>query len=134
MKIHLRCLGDEVWEITEKGYTPYDPHSRTPTPPDEQKKDNNDVRVKEAFLSSLSDENLLNVIKLKNAKHIWLKHETLYEGDQVVKIAKHEGYQVRYETLKMKEDEKINSFMDRVNEIFMGIKCCCGNVNEDEVV
>lgn len=63
-----------------------------------------------------------------------MKLETLYEGDQEIKIAKLEGYQVRYETLKKEEDEKISSFIDRVNEIVMGIKCCDGNVNVDEVV
>ncbi|GLJ14945.1 hypothetical protein SUGI_0243910 [Cryptomeria japonica] len=34
----------------------------------------------------------------------------------------------------MEEDEKIISFMDRVNEIVMGVKCYGGNVNEDEFV
>lgn len=34
----------------------------------------------------------------------------------------------------MKEDEKISSFMDRINEIVMGIKCCGGSVSKDEVV
>lgn len=63
-----------------------------------------------------------------------MKLETLYEGDQTVNIAKFEGYWVRYENLKMEEDEKISSFMDRVNEIVMGIKCCGGTVNEDEII
>lgn len=41
---------------------------------------------------------------------------------------------MRYENLKMEEDERISSFMIRVNEITMGIKCSNGNINEDEVV
>lgn len=65
MKNHLRCLGAEVCEITKNGYTPHDPNSRTPTHPDEQKRDDNDVREKEVLLSALSDEKLLSLIQLK---------------------------------------------------------------------
>lgn len=49
MKIQLRCLGAEVWEIKKKGYTPHDPNFRTSALPDEQKGVDNDVRVKEAL-------------------------------------------------------------------------------------
>lgn len=134
MKIHLRCLGVEVWEIVEKEYIPHDPNSGTPTPIDEQKRAENDVRAKKELLSALFDEKLLNVIELENANLIWTKLETLYEGDQAVKIAKREGFWVRYTNLKMEEDEKISSFMDRVNEIVMGIKCCGGSISEDEIL
>lgn len=68
MKIHLRCLGAEIWEITKKGYTPHDPSSRTLAPANEQKNVYNDVREKEELLSALSDEQLLNIIELENAK------------------------------------------------------------------
>lgn len=36
-------------------------------------------------------------------------------------IAKLECYQVRYERLKMEEDEFFFAFMERVNEIVLGI-------------
>lgn len=30
METHLRCLGNEIWEITEKGYIRHNPTSRNP--------------------------------------------------------------------------------------------------------
>lgn len=58
------------------------------------------------------------------AKVMWDKLQTLNEGDSTVKIAKLDGYRVRYENLKMEDNERIVVFMERVNEIVMGIQCC----------
>ena len=69
-----------------------------------------------------------------SGKAIWDKLETLNEGDPTVKIAKLDGYHVRYENTKMEEDERITAFMERVNEIVMGIQCCGGTLSEDEIV
>ncbi|GLJ55967.1 hypothetical protein SUGI_1201470 [Cryptomeria japonica] len=60
--------------------------------------------------------------------------ETLNEGDTTVKITKLECFWVRYENLKMEEDERIYAFMERVNEIVLGIQCCGGSLSEDEIV
>ncbi|GLJ11353.1 hypothetical protein SUGI_0153510 [Cryptomeria japonica] len=68
------------------------------------------------------------------AKSIWDKLETLNEGDTTVKIAKLECFRVRYENSKMEEDEKTSAFMERVNEIVLGIQCCGGSLREDEIV
>ncbi|GLJ09558.1 hypothetical protein SUGI_0111790 [Cryptomeria japonica] len=66
------------------------------------------------------------------AKAIWDKLENLNEGDPTIQISKLDGYFVRYENLKMEEDERITDFMERVNEIILGIQCCCGSLSEDE--
>ncbi|GLJ44357.1 hypothetical protein SUGI_0929360 [Cryptomeria japonica] len=68
------------------------------------------------------------------AKAVWDKLETPNEGDTTVKIAKLECYRVRYENLKMEEDERISSFMERVNESVLGIQCCGGSLSEYEIV
>lgn len=64
-------------------------------------------------MSALSDRS--------TTKAIWDKLETLNEGDITVKIAKLECFQVRYANMKMEEDERIFAFMERVNEIVLGI-------------
>lgn len=56
MKIHLRCLRDEIWEITEKGYTLHDPSFGTLTPADEKKNVDNDVSAKETLLSCYCED------------------------------------------------------------------------------
>lgn len=58
------------------------------------------------------------------AKVVWDKFQTLNEGDPTVKIGKLDGCQVRYENLKIKYNEIIHVFMERVNEIVMGIQYC----------
>lgn len=49
MEAHVRCLSKEIWEITEKGYTPYDLASSNPPPPDLEKNIENDCRAREPF-------------------------------------------------------------------------------------
>lgn len=56
METLLRCLGKDIWEITKKGYTPYDPTSRNPTPTDLDKNIKNDCRAREALLCALTDQ------------------------------------------------------------------------------
>ncbi|GLJ19854.1 hypothetical protein SUGI_0359770 [Cryptomeria japonica] len=68
------------------------------------------------------------------AKSNWDKLETLNKGDTTVKIVKLECFRVKYENLKREEDERISSFMERVNGIVMGIQCCGGSLSEDEIV
>lgn len=92
MKIHMKCLGADIWKITNIGYTPLDPRSTKPLTDNQQKDIENDVKVKEALLSALFDEKLMNAIQLDTTKEIWKKLETLYEGDKLVKIANLEGY------------------------------------------
>lgn len=108
--------------------------STTPLTIDQHKDIENDLKVRKALLSALCNEKLMNVIELDTTNEIWTKFETLFEDDKEVNIIKIEGYLVRYENLKMKEDERISSFMDRVNEITMRIKCRVQTINEDEVV
>ncbi|GLJ10718.1 hypothetical protein SUGI_0133690 [Cryptomeria japonica] len=75
----------------------------------------------------------MGLIDKSSGKAMCDKLETLNEGDPTVNIAKLNGYRVRYENLKMEEDERIISFMERVNEIVMGIQSCSGTLSEDEI-
>ncbi|GLJ37401.1 hypothetical protein SUGI_0759370 [Cryptomeria japonica] len=129
-----RCLGKDIWEITEKGYTPYDLTSRSPSPLDLDKNIENDCRAREALLCALTNQQIMGLTDKSSAKVMWDKLQTLNEGDPIVKIAKLDGYQVRYENLKMEDNERIATFMERVNEIVMGIQCCVGSLSEDEIV
>ncbi|GLJ49752.1 hypothetical protein SUGI_1056030 [Cryptomeria japonica] len=81
------------------------PTQSQPTPPNLTKDEENDCKVREALLR-----------------------------DSTVKIAKLESFWDRYEHLKMEEDARISAFMERVNEIVLGIKCCGGNLSEDEII
>lgn len=134
METHLRCLGKEIWEITQNGVTPHNPTSGNPPLTNLDKELENDYRAREALLCALSDQQIMGLTDKSSGKAIWDKLETFNEGDPTVRIAKLDGYRVRYENLKMEEDERITAFMERVNEIVMGIQCCGGTLSEDEIV
>lgn len=74
------------------------------------------------------------MIGLQTAHEIWKKLETLYEGDAQVKVAKLQSLKGKYEELNMREEENISTFMDKVNDLFMNIKCAGGTLEEDEIV
>lgn len=131
---HLRCLGKEIWEITQTGVTPYNSGSGNPPLANLDKELGNYCRARESLLCALSDQQIMGLTDKSSGKAIWDNLETLNEGDPTVNISKLDGYRVRYENLKMEEDERITAFMERVNEIVMGIQCCGGTLSEDEIV
>lgn len=132
METHLNCIGKDIWDVTKNGYTV--PTQSQPYPPNLTKDEENDCKAREALLSALPYQQIMELSDRSTAKAIWDHLETLNEGDSIVKIAKLESFRVRYENLKMEEDERISAFMKRVNEIVLGIKCCGGTLSEDEIV
>lgn len=85
-------------------------------------------------MSALSNQKIMGLSDRSTTKAIWDYLETLNEGYSIVKIAKLESFRARYENLKIEEDERIFAFMERVNEIVLGIKICGGTLSEDEIV
>lgn len=49
METHLRCLGKEIWEITQNGVTPYNPGSDNPPLANLDKELENDCRERESL-------------------------------------------------------------------------------------
>lgn len=85
-------------------------------------------------MSALTDAKMTNVMGLQTAHEIWEKLETLYEGDKHVKVAKLQRLKGKYEFLRMREDENISSFMAKVNDLVLNIRCAGGFLEEDEIV
>ena len=110
MQVHLLAQGYEVWEIVEKGFT---------TTQDEQGKKNMvyDARDKDLIISGFIEYVYLKVLSCKTAKEVWGKLENIYAGDSNVKEAKLQIYRENFEQLKMKEDENIDAYLQRVDEI-----------------
>lgn len=119
------------WKITKNTYIV---PQNGPSTPDEIKEVEHNIRVKEALLSVLTNSEMTAVMALQTAHEIWEKLEILYEGDKQVKVAKLLSLKGKYETLKMGDDENIHSFMAKVNDIVLGIRCASGTIEEDEIV
>lgn len=131
MQCHLRCIGEEYWKITKNVYNA---PLNGPTTPDEIKEVEYNIRAKEAFLSGLSNFEMTNVMGLETAHKIWIKLETLHEGDSQVKISKLQRLKGKYENLEMSGNENITSLIQKVNELVCGIRCISGVLEESEIV
>jgi hypothetical protein len=58
----------------------------------------------------------------KSTKEIWDKLKVIYEGDSKVKQAKLQTYRTQFENLKMKEEENIAEYLQRVDEVTNSIR------------
>lgn len=114
MECHLQYIGEDYRKITRNVYNAPQNGSTTL---DEIKEAELNIRDKEALLSALSNYERTNVMDLQTAHYIQNNLETLYEGDNHVKVAKLQSLKGKYEILKMGKDENITSFMQKVNEL-----------------
>src|ERR1700728_2406188 len=111
---YLQSLGTEVWNIVETGYAfP----STTPTDADEKKKYETNAKAVSTLLGCISQSEFMKVMHYKSAKEIWDKIVTSYEGDEQVKRAKLQTLRIRYETLKMHNNESVANYFLRMDEI-----------------
>jgi hypothetical protein len=89
---------------------------------DGKKLEDNDSRDKNVILNDLNESIYTKVFQCESAKEIWDKRKNIYEGDAKDKVAKLQTFRVKFERLKMKEDENIASYFLRVDETVNAIK------------
>ena len=114
MKNYLMSLGLDVWSSVLEGYKVPD---NMPADDEGKKKFWNHAKALNTLQSSLNKKVLAKVLNCKNAKDLWQKLETIYAGDSKVKKAKLQTLRVQYEGLKMKEEENISEYLERVDEV-----------------
>eukprot|EP00253_Pinus_taeda_P022500 PITA_22500 len=109
MEVHLLEQGYEVWEIVDKGFTPIS---------DEHGKKNMvcDAKAKDLIISGIIESIYLKVLSCKTVKEVWGKLENIYVGDSNVKEAKLQIFREKFNQLKMREDEDIAAYFQRVDE------------------
>lgn len=66
----------------------------------------------------------------KSAKDMWDMLKNIYEGDDKVKKAKLQTHQRQFESLNMKKEENIASYLLRVDEIVNTIRGLSEEVEE----
>jgi len=69
----------------------------------------------------------MKVMNYKSAKEMWDKIVTSYEGDDQVKRAKLQTFRIKYENLRMYNDESVANYFLRVDEIVN----CMKNLGEE---
>jgi hypothetical protein len=131
MKIYLMSIGLEVWTLVEKGY---DVPKVTPTEAEDKKKFWEHAKALNTLQVGLSKKILAKVLNCKNEKQLWDKLETIYAGDSKVKRAKLQTFKVQYEGLKMKDEENISEYFERVDNIVNAIRGLGVEVSDNELV
>ena len=101
---------------------------------EERKLFQENMLAREAIISLLSKSEFTEVEDLIVARDILKRLETLYEGDEHAKQAKLEYWKTKMEGRKMREDESIRAYSQRVNEVVVGIKNCGGTYTNKEVM
>ena len=131
MKIYLMSIWLEVWALVEKGY---DVPKATPIEAKDRKKNLEHAKALNTLQVGLSKKILAKVLNCNNAKQLWDKLETIYARDTKVKRVKLQTLKVKYEGLKMKDEENISEYFERVDNIINSIRGLGIEVSDNELV
>jgi hypothetical protein len=118
MRTYLIALGDDVWDVVETGYI---------NPVVIASKDGKlefifNAKGMNAILNGLAEAEFVKVMYLQTAKEMWDKLINSYEGNENVKDAKLQTYRLKFEQLKMNEDQTVNKYFLRVEELVNAMK------------
>jgi hypothetical protein len=118
MRTYLMALGVDVWDVIETGYTkPIMLSSK-----DDKLEFSFNAKGMNAILNGLVEAEFVKVMHLETAKAMWDKLISSYEGNEKVKDAKLQTYRLKFEQLKMNEDEIISKYFLIVEELVNAMK------------
>ena len=113
MRTYLMSQGVDVWEVVETGYT----KPAVLLSKDEKLEFTLNAKAMNVILSGLAESEFVKVMNHQTAKEMWEKLISSYEGNEKVKDAKLQTHRLRFEQLRMNEDENISKFFLRVDEM-----------------
>ena len=128
MRNFIMSLGADVWEIVETGYKkPALVESK-----DEKSAFTFNAKAMNATLSVLVESEFVKVMHLETAKDMWDKLVNSYEGNEKVKDAKLQSHILKFEQLKMNEDESVSKFFLRVDKLVNAMRALGGKIKDDD--
>jgi hypothetical protein len=118
MRTYLMALGVDVWDVVETGYIkPVVLASK-----DDKLESSFNAKGMNAILNGLAKAKFVKVMHLQTAKEMWDKLISNYEGNEKVKDAKLQTFRLKFEQLKMNEDETVSKYFLRVEELVNAMK------------
>ena len=103
MITYLMSLGVDVWDVVDTGYVkPVVLASR-----DDKLEFSFNAKAMNVIMSGLVEAEFVKVMHLESTKEMWDKLVSSYEGHEKVKDAKLQTYRLKFEQLKMNEDEDV---------------------------
>ena len=130
MRTYLMYLGADVWEVVETGYMkPIVLASK-----DDKLEFSFNAKAMNAILSGLLEDEFVKVMHFESAKEMWDKLISSYEENEKVKDAKLQTYKLKFEQLKMNEDETVSKYLLIVEELVHAMKGLGENIGEAPLV
>jgi hypothetical protein len=118
MRTYLMALGVDVWDVVETEYTkPIVLASK-----DDKLEFSFSAKGMNAILNGLAEAEFVKVMRLQTAKEMWDKLISNYEGNEKLKDAKLQTFRLKFEQLKMNEDEIVSKYFIRVEELVNAMK------------
>jgi hypothetical protein len=96
------------------------------------KKNHNTMMIDIA--SALSYEEFDDVKDCKSAFEMWNKLKDIYGGDDNVRRAKAESLRGKFDQMRMREDENIAKYVERVKASVSAIKAFGGDIKEETII
>jgi hypothetical protein len=118
MRTYLMALGVDVWDVVETGYT----NPVVLASKDDKLEFSFNAKGMNAILNGLAEVEFVKVMHLETAKAMWDKLISNYEGNEKVKDDKLQTYRLKFEQLKMNEDEIVSKYFLRVEELVNAMK------------
>ena len=111
----MMSIGLEVWAFVEEGY---DVPKTTPTEAKDRKKYWEHAKALNTLQAGVSKKVLAKVLSCTSVKQLWDKLETLYARHSKVKMTKLQSLRVQYEGLKIKDNESISDYFEKIDSLF----------------
>ena len=133
MRALLCAIDESVWESIKNGYV------KPTTAKFEWDKVtlalvNANSKAINAIFCGVSTDEFHRISHVETAKEAWMILETTYEGTKKVKDTKLQMLTIRFEELKMGDDESFDSFYGKLNEIVIAKLNLEENIVDAEVV
>ena len=126
MTTYIQSTNYSLWTIIEHGY---DVPKNVPTGADELREYQQNIKAI-GMLHATFDEKVFDKVKdLKTTKEIWDKLEQRYEGTSKSKKLKLESLTEQLHQIKMRTNEDIRGYQDRVETLVSKIK----GLGKDEI-
>ena len=130
MRTFIMSLGADVWEIVETGYKKL----ALVESKDEKSAFTFNAKAMNAILSGLAESEFVKVMHLDTAKDMWDKIVNSYEGNEKFKDAKLQSHILKFEQLKLNEDESVSKFFLRVDKLVNEMRALGGKIKDDDTI
>jgi hypothetical protein len=113
--MHFFSKSINVWQIVESGWTKPEATAIEPTAQKSARLSND--KALHALCQALSSSKFARISNCESAQEAWKILETTYEGTKIVKFAKLQMFILKFEEIKMLEDETFNEFYTKISDL-----------------